>query len=242
MTFSLEAICSQLTASRFSLYCTAAIARHPAAVDRLLETLTQYSAPNVFNPWRDDDPMDALPGGAERRIERLRAHFECEPVALLIGEAPGYQGCHFSGIPFTNEKLIMAGAVPRVSSVFRLTAREPAWSEPSATIVWGALRELGVAERAVLWNAFAWHPHKPGVPLSNRRPTPQEVRSGLPALKAVIAKFAGAPIVAVGRVAEATLAQLGIPIAATVRHPAMGGATEFRAGMNAFLRGRPHHR
>ncbi len=205
-------------------------------MDGLLGLLRDFSAPAVFNPWRDDDPLDCLPGGAERRADRLRDHFACAPVALLVGEAAGYQGCHFSGIPFTNEKLILAGDVPRVSSAFRLTLREPPWSEPSATIVWGALRELGVADRVVLWNAFAWHPHKPGEPLSNRRPTTEELRAGLPVLRAVLERYAGVPIVAVGRVSESTLASLGIGVAATVRHPAMGGANEFRAGLEDFFK------
>jgi uracil-DNA glycosylase len=205
---------------------------------RVLELLRAFDAPNVFNPWQHDDPLDALAGGSAARAERLRAHFSCKPALLLLGEAPGYQGCHYSGVPFTNEKLIMGGSIPRVTSTFRLTTRELPWCEPSATIVWRTLHELGLAESTILWNAFAWHPFKPGEPLSNRTPTPQEVQLGLPALRAVLNYFEGVPIIPVGKVAGRTLEKLGIAALEPVRHPSMGGANLFREGMVSFARKR----
>ncbi len=190
----------------------------------------------MFNPWREADPLDAARGAPQQRVARLRAHFECEPSVLLVGEAAGYQGCHFSGIPFTNEKLILAGAIPRVTSPVRLTTRERPWCEPSATIVWGTLRQLGIADRTVLWNTFAWHPHKPGNRLSNRPPTRQELENGVEILRAVLRHFAAIPVVPVGQVAARTLQSLGVRALAPVRHPAMGGATAFREGMRAVCR------
>jgi hypothetical protein len=53
-------------------------------------------------------------------------------------------------------------------------------------------------------------------------------------LDAVLASFARAKVVAVGKVAERTLRNLGREPDATVRHPSMGGATEFRAGLAAL--------
>ncbi|PTX98509.1 uracil-DNA glycosylase [Opitutus sp. ER46] len=205
-------------------------------MDRIVRLLQQFKAPQVFNPWTDEDPLDALGGASAGRVERLRAHFDCKPAVVLLGEAPGYQGCHFSGIPFTNEKLILEGAIPRVTSVFRLTTRERPWCEPSATIVWRTLRELGLAERTVLWNTFAWHPHKPGDRLSNRTPTRTEVESGLEVLRAVLKHFAGAAVVPVGQIAGRTLASLGVEALPPVRHPAMGGATAFRKGLEDLHR------
>lgn len=205
-------------------------------MDRLIELLQSFQSPHVFNPWREDDPMDALAGGAGGRVARLRAHFDCKPAMILVGEAPGYQGCHFSGVPFTNEKLIMDGAIPRVSSAFRLTTRERPWCEPSATIVWRTLREFELADRTVLWNAFAWHPHKPDERMSNRTPTRSEVDSGVSCLRAVIEYFAGVPVVPVGQVAARTLLQLRVPTLAPVRHPSMGGANTFREGIHGLVR------
>lgn len=198
----------------------------------MLDELCRFTAPNVFNPWRDSDPLDTGEQGASHRLARLAQHFNCTPRFLLIGEAPGYQGCHFSGVPFTNERLLLDGVVPRVPCQVRITRREPPWSEPSATVVWGALHKLAIAEDTVMWNAFPFHPHKPGEPMSNRKPTNAEVRGwGGQFLRAVIEKFHGAKVVAVGRVAESAIRYVTGKSPATVRHPSMGGANEFRAGI-----------
>jgi uracil-DNA glycosylase len=200
----------------------------------LIEQLADFTAPNVFNPWRDVDPLDIGSGELRRRL-RLARHFNVRAKLLLIGEAPGYQGCHFSGVPFTNEKLIVDGVIPRIYATGRFTKRERPWCEPSATIVWRTLHELGLADDVVLWNAFAWHPHKPGNPMSNRAPTRMEVTKGLPVLLKVLNYFQGVPIVPIGRVSEKTLSSLGITTMKAVRHPSMGGATEFRDGMKRLI-------
>ncbi|MBS0393606.1 MAG: uracil-DNA glycosylase [Proteobacteria bacterium] len=200
------------------------------------EALCEFRAPHVFNPWAQRDPLD-LDGpdaGPAARLARLRAHFSIRPELVLIGEAAGYQGCHFSGMAFTNEKLLLAGLVPRAAAAARLTARARPWCEPSATVVWGTLRALGIAERTVLWNAFAWHPHRPGTPYSNRAPDRAELEAGREVLEGVLGAFSRARVVAVGKVAERTLRSLGREPHAVVRHPSMGGASEFRRGLAAL--------
>lgn len=198
---------------------------------------TERAGP-VFNPWADSDPLDAEDEGPTERRYRLLFHLTPlqAPKLLLVGEAPGYQGCHFSGVPFTNEALICAGMVPRMP-VGRITTRERPWSEPSATVVWSTLHDLGVAERTVMWNAYAWHPHKEGDPMSNRTPTGMELKKGLHLLQLIIRAFPEAQVVAVGRNAEKSLCLLGRNMDASVRHPSMGGAKEFRAGMESIARG-----
>jgi hypothetical protein len=198
--------------------------------------LRRFRAANVFNPWSDVDPLDLAPDAPLARLRRLEAHFTIAPAMMLIGEASGYQGCHFSGIPFTSERLIAGGSIPRVVSPARLSRRSGPWSEPSATTVWGTLHALGLADQVVLWNAFAWHPHRPGEPYSNRAPTAGELEAGRPVLEAVIALFRHTPLIAVGKVAERALAQLGHAPLATLRHPSMGGATLFRQGLLGVAR------
>ena len=103
------------------------------------------------------------------------------------------------------------------------------FSEPTATIVWGALLKIGVLpDEFVLWNAFPWHsfdPHR-GL-LSNRMPNKSEQLSGRPVLKAFLELFPCEQIVALGKIAAAQLEQLGVK-AHCVRHPASGGAKLFR--------------
>jgi uracil-DNA glycosylase len=169
------------------------------------------------------------------RLVRLLQHFDCIPKYLLIGEAPGYQGCHFSGIPFTNEKLLLEGRVPRVKVNLRITRREPPWSEPTATVMWKTLRDLGIDEETVMWNAFAWHPFRPDEPMSNRAPTDAELVKGIDVLRAVTSHFKGEQVIAVGRVAERALKRLGVAVNGSVRHPSYGGVTDFRNGMAALI-------
>lgn len=201
-----------------------------------LMTLQNFKSPNVFNPWSECDPLDVDEFGYMDRIDRLKQHLAVEPVLILIGEAPGYQGYHFSGVPFTNEKLILGGHIPRVTPRIsvsgRLTTRRLPFCEPSATIVWGGLHNLGLADRVILWNAFAFHPYKPGNTMSNRAPKPSELIAAAPILHGLLAIHTGVPVLPVGKVAERTLANLGIDASPSIRHPSMGGAKEFFRGLS----------
>ena len=160
---------------------------------------------------------------------------------VLIGEAIGYRGGHFSGIPMTSERILL-GRNEKVriapKNIFsdiepRRTSKPkkcPAGvSEPTATIVWSTLPELGLQpEQFVLWNAFPWHSFDPsrGM-LSNRTPTRKERAAGLSVLKAFLDLFPRDKIVALGKIAFSQLAELDIE-AVYVRHPASGGARLFR--------------
>lgn len=196
--------------------------------------LRWFESENVFNPWHDIDPLDLSYTPAFDRTERLRAHFNVDAKYLLIGEAPGYRGCHFSGVPFTCEKQIAAGIVPRVKPE-RFTSRDLPWSEGSATVIWGSLHDLGIANDTVMWNAFAFHPHLPGDPMSNRAPTRDELLCGMDILAMVVEAFPGAKRIAVGKTAARTLTNLNFRIDHEVRHPSMGGANQFRAQMREIV-------
>lgn len=208
----------------------------PDAFDRFVRLLDANACDPVFNPWVARDPAnDGRLNGPAARRERLRAHFTTEPARILIGEASGYQGCHVTGIPFTSERLVMAGAIPRVpADGTRLSTRHIPWSEPSATTVWGALHALGAADDTLLWNAFPWHPYKPGNLQSNRTPTRTEREQGLFVLDALLSTAPRAVVFAVGRHAQQALEEVG-RVAVPLRHPSMGGANEFRRGLRAAL-------
>jgi uracil-DNA glycosylase len=190
----------------------------------------------LFNPWKDRCPHDAEGNGPEARLQRLALHLDCEPEFILTGEAPGYQGCRYSGIAFTSERLLGEGAIPRIAALpERLSTRRLPFSEPSATIVWKTLYRLGIAERTILWNAMQLHPHRRDELWSNRTPTPEEIGLGEPALRMLIEAFPKAKVVAVGKKAEGLLGDMGIKVAGAVRHPANGGATEFASGLESLI-------
>jgi hypothetical protein len=70
------------------------------------------------------------------------------------------------------------------------------------------------------------HPHEPGRPYTNRRPTRDEVVSSSHFLGGVAV---GRRVIAVGRLAQAVTG------GAYVRHPSHGGAEDFRQGLAALL-------
>jgi hypothetical protein len=86
----------------------------------------------------------------------------------------------------------------------------------------------GLEEQTLCWNVVPTHPHLPGRPETNRRPTGGEVRAAAPLLEEL---SAGRKVIAVGRLAQSVLD------APYVRHPSHGGAADFRTGLLAFRPG-----
>ncbi len=206
-------------------------------ITTFIQAISRPHLPGVFNPWREEcDTERPDRGGHRARQERLRRHFEApNPRLIIIGEAPGYQGCRFSGIPFTSERLLFEGAIPRNEDMqgVRITTRQRPWSEPSATIVWRALYEHSVAASTILFNAFPWHPEG-NAPLSNRTPTDLEKKLGLDYLDMLLKVYPGVDVAALGNIADELLRKLGTPHI-KLRHPANGGARKFAAGLSEFL-------
>ncbi len=114
--------------------------------------------------------------------------------------------------------------------------RPDGFTEPTATIVWGALLKIGLDPREfVIWNSFACHPYNPlkGL-LSNRRPLDEELDAGEPVLRQFLLLFPDSVVIAVGKVAEERLKAIGIDCV-EVRHPANGGAGKFRQQLGEIL-------
>ncbi len=205
-------------------------------IDAFIQAISLPRFEGMFNPWSDQSDTELNPEGALTRRERLRLHLSCpDPQILLIGEASGYQGCKFSGIPFTSERLLMEGRIPRMKKLnSRISTRNRPWSEPSATIVWKTLDGLNLSENAVLSNAVPWHPVGKRGPLSNRTPRPGEIEAGQAYLKYFLGLFPNVPIAALGKTASASLSVLGVHHT-QVRHPAYGGAVKFREGLGRLV-------
>ena len=89
-----------------------------------------------------------------------------------------------------------------------------------------ALADLGAAREVLLWNVVPTHPHHPGEPRSNRRPSAVEIAVGRRFLE-LLAE--ARTVVAVGRVAESVV---GGP---ALRHPSHGGAKAFTDGLARLL-------
>jgi len=214
-------------------------------IDDFLRLLRKSPSGAVFNPWwQVDEQNDVGRNAPEIRRKQLRAYLRKrlrKANVAIIGEALGYRGGHFSGIPMTSERLLLGrskGFALEPNDLFssikpRRTSKPEKWpdgfSEPTATIVWVAFVQLGLKpDEFVLWNAFPWHsfdPHR-GM-LSNRTPNESERSAGLLVLKAFLKLFPCKQVVALGKIAAAQLEELGVD-AHYVRHPASGGAKLFR--------------
>ena len=189
----------------------------------MLGELSQAGIGATFNQFRDAGDDD-LPGAPEIRLANLRHYLDERQDAdvLAVGEAAGYQGMRWSGIAFTSEFDLLRWGEP-----YRRSSRRPRpWKEPSGTIVHGVLEQLDAERRAILWNTVPTHPHLPGKPLSNRRPTRGEIAAGKVFVERLVAIMLPTVLVGVGRIACEVL-----PEAHYVRHPAQSGATAFRNGM-----------
>lgn len=221
-------------------------------IDQFVSRLTSYRAPAVFNPWGEVDPQhDASPQGAAIRRMQLQHYLQQrigKADSLLCAEAIGYQGGHFSGIPMTSERLLLgglqhkslsaelvfSGLTPRRTS--RPELKPQGFTEPTATVVWGFFVAQGIDPyRVVLWNAFPWHPYQRhrGM-LSNRTPSDSELATGHQVLLELLDLGQFQRVIAVGEKSARQLRELGVA-ASKVRHPANGGAGQFRAQLYSCL-------
>ena len=223
------------------------------SIESFVRLLKQSPPGAVFNPWWEADKQNDVGRNAPAiRRKQLAAYLRNrlgKVKLVVIGEALGYRGGHFSGIPMTSERILLgkkenAGIKPEhVFPTFkakRTSKREQCpdgFSEPTATIVWSALLGLGLKpEEFVLWNAFPWHSFNPrrGL-LSNRTPDRSERSAGLSVLKAFLDLFPCEEIVALGNVAASQLKELNVE-SHRVRHPASGGARLFRKGIGTVVK------
>jgi hypothetical protein len=218
----------------------------------------EVDAQNDFGPSAPAIRREQLRAYLRERLPKAKL--------AIVGEALGYRGGHFSGIAMTSERILLGKKPEIVSALSEFRSRRdranhrgqrPAlqildgiqprrtskpsvypdgFSEPTATIVWGALLKIGlVPTEFVLWNAFPWQSFDPrrGL-LSNRMPNKSERAAGLPVLEVFLELFPCEQIVALGKIAAVQLEQLGVT-ARCVRHPASGGAKLFRAQIAQVL-------
>ena len=204
---------------------------------RFLEALESTDpGESAFNPWRDRCELrDLAPDAPVQRRTRLRAHLSTTPELILVGEAPGWQGARYGGVPFGSEALMYAGDMPRIPALTRFTTAGKPMTEPIASMVWGELHRWNIADRVVCFNAYPFHPHTDGKPLSNRTPTNAEIRAHVELLELFLALFPGVPIVAIGAASAKTFAALNHPVHATVRHPSYGGKADFARGLGELV-------
>src|SRR5215467_9481216 len=157
-------------------------------VERFIRLLKKSPGGAVFNPWWQVDELNDIDHKSPAiRREQLAAYLRKrigKAKLVVIGEALGYRGGHFTGIPMTSERILLGrkkdGGIKPEQVFSTIKARRTSkpqerpdgFAEPTATIVWSSLLGLGLKpEQFVLWNAFPWHSFNPRRRmLSNRMP------------------------------------------------------------------------
>jgi hypothetical protein len=193
-------------------------------VDQFVDLLQKYPSNGLFsNPWADwDRDFDTDEHAPHHRSNQLRAYLNARldtAKALLIAEASGYQGAKFSGIPMTCEQTLLGHRGVSCADVFDETIKPQRTScpeasskqavkrggfrEPTAGYVWRGMADRpGLSKKIVLWNLFAFHPHKDADTLTNRTPTKTEILNNRPVLDAFLRLFPDRPILSIGKKSE----------------------------------------
>ncbi|HEY2325377.1 MAG TPA: uracil-DNA glycosylase [Thermoanaerobaculia bacterium] len=211
--------------------------RFDGFINALGSTIVSERACNQFSRIEGD-----LRGNAIRR-RNLRLYLDeldrIGPRTLLIGEAVSYRGGRLTGIAFVSEAVMLGGVGSLILGADRgyrkATLGPKLATEASATMVWETIRRI--EPLPMLWNAFPFHPFRPGNPQSNRAPTPAELAIGGRFIEWLLRLFPFDTVVAIGNHASASLTRLDIAHE-KVRHPSQGGKQKFVAGMARLSHGR----
>lgn len=159
-----------------------------------------------------------------------------KPDIILIGEAPGYNGCRWTGIPFTSEKVLLVEYKEKclfgLDNGYRIRDIKRPQAEATATIMWTYLATFNVYP--LLWNAFPFHPYLPRNFDSNRKPSSKELEVGKRILQELLDMFQISNVVAVGNIAYKALTSMNIQ-STKIRHPANGGKSDFIKGLSHEL-------
>ncbi len=203
-------------------------------IDLLIKQIVEIeSSPQLFNPYRDTCPIHDAAHAPEIRRQNLsrylRAQLNNAPKDMWIAEAGGYNGLRRSGVPLVPESDFQT--FPHFLAkpvVFCKATKTAAMNIKTAKYIRDEIERIG--RLPLLWNSVLVHPHRVGKPLSNRKPTRQELRSYTPIIELLIEIFEFQRIIAIGRTAEEACLSKGVKCH-YVRHPSMGGAAAFREGI-----------
>ena len=195
----------------------------------LLKSLARRNSTKIsFNPYQN-----------KMILNNLRVYFEYlqqyKPRMLLIGEAPGYNGCRLTGIPFTSGDIINKGLHMMFKEIGGQINLSQVRAESTATMVWDFLgKDTNVP---IFWNAFPFHPHQKANPRSNRKPNKVEIQEGKSYLEEICELFKPKLLCSLGRVGETSLKNV-FPNKNVIyiRHPSYGGKKNFMKGMRLVLR------
>src|SRR5260370_1343829 len=110
-------------------------------------------------------------------------------------------------MPFSSEKLLLVHPFFADRDIFTVVDKDDVMAEASASIVWKTFDSLNFYP--LMWATYPFHPHEPDDTHTNRAPRPEEVELGKGFLVDLINRFEIKQLIAVGRVAERCLTDMG---------------------------------
>src|ERR1039458_7958742 len=128
----------------------------------------------VFNQYSEDDNFPQYLVTKINLLFYLTHMKEKNPNTLLIGEAPGKDGCALTGIPFTSLQVISQQNKFGLFG-FQEMPNTKLQKERTATMVWDILNKLNYCP--LLWNAYPFNPIDT-LTGKNREPTFDELKVG----------------------------------------------------------------
>ncbi|MCY3413909.1 MAG: uracil-DNA glycosylase [Candidatus Heimdallarchaeota archaeon] len=196
--------------------------------------MKSLEGPLLFNPYIDTCVDHDVVSASEIRESNLRIYLESIQTtrSILVGEAPGYLGCRRTGLPFTdNHHLDVVSSLYGLPK-FKQATKSGKNNENSALYMWRELKNLEYPP--FVWNLIPLHPFGKESQLSNRTPIKRDFEISKTAITYLLNTGEFDQILAIGRVAEKYLIQLGYSVT-YVRHPSHGGSTIFKNQLKSLL-------
>ena len=196
--------------------------------DDFLEKLSnEDEIPNVTNQYS----VNILRNNLRLYLNYL---YKLSPKYIFIGEAPGYNGCKITGIPFTSEYILnidFGNGIFGIKNGYKTINANNCQKEPTATIVWELFNKY---QKTVpcFWNIFPFHPHIANNKLSNRKPNQSELKIGIKYLEELIRllNINKKNIIPIGNVAYDIIKKYN-KHCIKIRHPANGGKNKYIANL-----------
>jgi hypothetical protein len=210
------------------------------SVAKFVETLSEFTLENVFNPYRDICMVCDENDGAKVRRENLKLYLNSIMLrgvdSVWLGRDCGYRGARRTGVALTDDFHLETLKVRyKLDGIARATKGTPI-RERTATEVWKILNKIN--DCVFLWNVFPFHPFEQHDPFSNRCHNVREFDAAREILDMTLKLIRPKKIIALGATAHFELQKLGCE-SIRVRHPSYGGHLEFASKINAIYSVRP---
>lgn len=203
-------------------------------IDDFIQKLANFkSLEDTFNPWKDVNlDFDKSDAHIIRQYNlKLYLQYTIKAKKVFIGEAPGFYGCRFCGIPFLDEQTIL-----KYSKEYKQSSNsEIPYQEKTALVLQNHSHLQNNIYKWVTWNIFPFHPYQNGNVQSNRKPIISEINETKEIIDSFLQLFPNVKIYCIGRTSENYFKNKLDMNIIYLRHPSFGGAKLFSEACNNLI-------